>query len=379
MVGMLTSEEAARRLGVKLTTLYAYVSRGLLVAQRSGDRRSLFEVDDVEALARRRRSNERGEARLVTIATSVTEIRSEGHRYRGEPAVQLAERVSFEHVAELLWGVDSGPWEAVPIGPPPMSALADRLRWAVVMSGGADPLRSDLREAAVGRAARTIVATMVATLDDGAAADHPVAVADRLATVLSSVRGPAVSDAVRAALVLLADHELAVSTLAVRTAASTRSDPYDAVLAGLGTASGPLHAGASRAAHLMLVDTERHGAAAALDDALRWQGHAPGFGHLLYEADPRFGVLWSFVQRLGDPERLEVVDSVLSLATERGLPRPNVDLALAALGYVAGMDVEAGSVLFKVARVAGWVAHYLEELSERPLRYRVRAVYVTRG
>jgi citrate synthase len=376
---MLTSEEAARRLGVKLTTLYAYVSRGLLVAHRSGDRRSLFEVDDVEALARHRRPTERGEARLVTIATSVTEIRPEGHRYRGEPAVQLAERASFERVAELLWGVGSGPWEASPIGAPPVSALADRLRWAVVMSGAADPLRSDLREPAVGRAARTIIATMVATLGDEKPADRPVAVADRLAGVLSSVSGPAVSDAIRAALVLLADHELAVSTLAVRTAASTRSDPYDAVLAGLGTAGGPLHAGASRAAHLMLVDSERHGVAAALDDALRWQGQAPGFGHLLYDADPRFAVLWSFVRRLGEPERLQVLDSVLALATERGLPRPNVDLALAALSYAAGMDAETGSVLFKVARVAGWIAHYLEELAERPLRYRVRAVYVTRG
>ena len=99
----------------------------------------------------------------------------------------------------------------------------------------------------------------------------------------------------RAALVLLADHELATSTVAVRTAASTRADVYDAVLAGLGTIYGPLHGGASRLAHLLLEDAARRGAAAALDDALRWQNGAPGFGHFLYDADPRFAALWPFV------------------------------------------------------------------------------------
>ena len=46
-----------------------------------------------------------------------------------------------------------------------------------------------------------------------------------------------------------------------------------------------------------------------------------------------------------------------------------MDYALAALCFVSETDAEAGGVLFKVARVAGWVAHYLEELTERPLRY----------
>lgn len=57
---MLDSEEAARRLGVKLPTLYAYVSRGLIASERSTDgRRSLFAADDVERLARRARAANR--------------------------------------------------------------------------------------------------------------------------------------------------------------------------------------------------------------------------------------------------------------------------------------------------------------------------------
>jgi citrate synthase len=381
MAGALTSEEAARRLGVKLPTIYAYVSRGILISHRSADgRRSLFDVGEVEALARRSRTGQRTEGRLATVATSVTELRPEGPLYRGVPATELVVTEPLEAVADLLWQVGPGPWEAAPVGPIPVTTVDDRLRWAVVMSGSADPLRSDLRDVAVAHAGRTIVATMVASLagspENGAETRVPIA--DRLAARLVSAPDRATTDAVGAALVLLADHELASSTVGVRIAASTRSDVYDAVLAGLGVVNGPLHGGASRQAHLLLADAEHRGSAAALDDALRWQGLAPGFGHFFYEdGDPRFDALIPLVERLAPAGRLEVIASVIALAADRGFPGPNIDLGLAALSFAAGMDAEAGSVLFKIARVVGWVAHYLEELTETPLRYRARAVYVT--
>jgi citrate synthase len=380
MAGMLSSEEAARRLGVKLSTIYAYVSRGLLVSHRSADdRRSLFEVGDVEALARRSRTGQRTEGRLATVATSVTELRAEGPLYRGVPATALVGVKSFEEVADLLWGVDPGPWTPVDVGPVPVRTFDDRLRWAVVMTGSVDPLRSDQRDVAVAQAGRTIIATMIASLgsssDSAAVGESPIA--DRLAARLVELPDDATVAAVGASLVLLADHELASSTLAVRIAASTRSDVYDAVLAGLGVVNGPLHGGASRQAHLLLADAELRGSAAALDDALRWHRSAPGFGHFFYEdRDPRFEALHPLVDRVASGARREVVDSVMALAADRGLPRPNIDFGLAALSFATGMDAEA-SVLFKIARVAGWVAHYLEELREPPLRYRARAVFVT--
>jgi citrate synthase len=376
---MVTSEEAARRLGVKVPTLYAYVSRGALSSHRSPDgRRSLFDVADLDALARRSRTGQRTEGRLATVATAVTEIRDEGPVFRGRAATEMAGTQSFETVADLLWQVAPGPWESASIGPAPVTSLSDRLRWAVVMSGSVDPLRSDLRNVAVAQAARTIIASMVGALGGmGPGSASGSTMATRLTWAFVASPPDALTEAVRAALVLLADHELASSTVAVRIAASTRSDVYDAVLAGLGTVNGPLHGGASRQAHVLLEDAARRGSAAALDDALRWQGGAPGFGHFLYESDPRFEVLYPFVEQLVPTTRLDVVASMIDLAATRGLPRPNIDLGLAALSFVSGMDAEAGGVMFKVSRVAGWVAHYLEELTERPLRYRARAVYVT--
>src|SRR5271154_6248351 len=102
---LIESEEAARRLGIKLSTLYAYVSRGTIRAHRATDtRRSLFELEDVEALARRARGGKQIETRLATIHTSVTHLDERGPSYRGVLATELcAERRPFEAVAERLW------------------------------------------------------------------------------------------------------------------------------------------------------------------------------------------------------------------------------------------------------------------------------------
>ncbi len=406
---MLRSDEAARRLGVKVTTLYAYVSRGLLVSHPApGGRRSLFDLDEVERLARRSRQGKSVESRIATITTSITQLADDGPLFRGRRATDLAIECPFEDVAGLLWGVaDDGPsalpWLPSVVGDPPGFGSSDRMRWAVVMAGALDPLRSDLRPEAVVRLARRLVATMVEVLagptgrmaDAASSVDRfgrpPPAglvladgteragsIAERLAAKLSPAPSQDLTRAVNAALVLMADHELATSTMAVRVAASTRADPYGAVLAGLGTIAGPLHGGASQLVHTLLVDARRLGVELALNETLRWRGSLPGFGHIAYEhGDPRWPVLLGHFDGLARPEDAQLVRSLLELAEQHTIPAPNVDLGLAALAWATGMAPDAGQTLFTVARVAGWVAHYLEELEERPLRYRARAVYAT--
>ena len=66
---------------------------------------------------------------------------------------------------------------------------------------------------------------------------------------------------------------------------------------------------------------------------------------------------------------------MIELAAAHEVPLPNCDLALAALSWGTGMPPDAGRTIFTVARIAGWTAHYQEELTERPLRFRARAVY----
>ena len=417
MARMLESDEAARRLGVKVATLYAYVSRGQLTSHPGpSGRRRLFDMEEVERLARRSRESKTVETRMVTVTTGITQLTDEGPVFRGRPAAGLATAMTYEEVADLLWQAGggagagdgivgppdrrSGPaeeWLPYPLGRPPRIGSWDRMNWAVLMSGALDPLRADLRPEAVIRAARRVAASMVDVLppmgdgrlgarvppsrlmlDDGTVVDGSLA--GRLASRLSPAPSVDLVRGVNAALVLLADHELATSTVAVRVAASTRADLYHSVLAGLGTMSGPLHGGASQLAYSLLVEAERHGVERALDDTLRWQGVLPGFGHTVYKSgDARFTVLLGLFERLASPEQVELVGAVVRLAADHTIPLPNVDLALAAMAWATGMPPDAGRTMFAVARVAGWTAHYLEELGEKPLRYRPRAVYASTG
>ncbi|TGV74946.1 citrate synthase, partial [Mesorhizobium sp. M00.F.Ca.ET.158.01.1.1] len=78
------------------------------------------------------------------------------------------------------------------------------------------------------------------------------------------------AEAIRRALVLLADHELNASTFAARVAASTGASPAAGLLAGLGALSGLRHGGAGEAVMQVAEDASSHGSDAALR---RWLGH----------------------------------------------------------------------------------------------------------
>src|SRR5580693_9151140 len=202
---MLTTEEAARRLGVKVPTLYAYVSRGLLESHPDPSRRgSLFDLDDIEALAARSRGGRQTATRLATITTGVTQLDQHlGPIYRGRLATELAASSSFEEVAELLWQAEQGDWSAPDLGPCPLTATLDRMRWALVLCGATDPLRSDLRPDAVTRAARRCVAALTDAVGDAPRGeDGGATIAARLTPRLTASAAAVPAAAVNAALVL---------------------------------------------------------------------------------------------------------------------------------------------------------------------------------
>jgi citrate synthase len=209
----------------------------------------------------------------------------------------------------------------------------------------------------------------------GSAAAAGQSIAERLAAGLCpSPDRPGLTAVLQAALVLLADHELAASTLAARVAASVRADPYAVVATGLGAVGGALHGGASLGAELMLASAnEPADAPRVVGELLRRGERIPGFGHFVYETDdPRSVKLLSMIRDFApDSVRLAVADAVLAEASRRALPEPNIDFALAALVDVAGLIRGAGEAVFAVARCAGWLAHALEEYARRtPIRPR---------
>ncbi|MES9521496.1 citrate/2-methylcitrate synthase [Streptomyces capoamus] len=394
----LTTKETAEFLGVKPETVYAYVSRGLLSSRREpGGRASTFDAKEVEALARRNRreaAGSPGSGGDLSVRTRITLIEQDRYFYRGADAVELAARHSYEEVAEWLWTGRTSPGAAfrapgatVEVARRAVDALSehaspvDRLRVAAVAAAAEDPLRFDLSEEAVLSTARILVPTLVAALppagyerkDDGP-------LAHRLWTRLTG--RPADEASLRVldtALALLADHDLAASTLAVRVAASARAHAYAAVSAGLGVLEGPLHGAASGLAHRMLLDVLDQGTAVPVIAAeLRAGRRVPGLGHRLYAGeDPRARALFGLLEELPGAESALLAARDIVTTTARHTPlHANVDLALAVFTASSGMQATAGETIFAVARTAGWIAHALEEYGERPLRMRPSGHYV---
>ena len=406
MTDYLTAAEAARRLGVKPATLYAYVSRGVLSRVRAPDgRASLFNADEVERLARRGRPRRPPGVADITVESAITEITGDRLRFRGLDATRLAVSRTFEEVAELLWTGELGaarePWQARPealaAGRAAQAALPggtlplERLQVIVPAMAATDPLRLQLDPAAVTAAGRSIVAGMVgclpSTVTSGPVTSGPVTsgpgepVAERLWSRLCDRRAsPGLLRAMSAALVLLADHELAASTLAARAAASVRADPYAVVGTGLGAMSGALHGGASLGAETLMAAASGPGdVPRVVAELLRRGEKIPGFGHFVYRGgDPRAIVLLDLVRRAAPKSgQLAVADAVFAEVRQKSLPEPNIDFALATLVRVAGMVRGAGEAIFAVARTAGWIAHALEAYAG-PGPLRPRAVYTGR-
>jgi citrate synthase len=191
---------------------------------------------------------------------------------------------------------------------------------------------------------------------------------------------PGLRRALSSALVLLADHELAASTLAVRAAASVRADPYAVVETGMGAMSGALHGGASLGAETLLAAASSpEDVPRVVGELLRRGERVPGFGHFIYKVgDPRAVLLFDLMRRAAPKSRpLAVAEAVLAEVRRKSLPEPNIDLAIATLVQVAGMIRGSGEAIFAVARTAGWIAHALEAYSG-PGPLRPRAVYTGR-
>lgn len=380
LVATLTTAEAAARLGVKPDTLYAYVSRGLLRSTRgTGGRPSTFDAADVDALAARRGAGRRPTGVAETITTELTLSADDAVYFRGLDATELARTETPDRVAALLWlgsrdaelpepDLDDvvGPVRDLVARMPGRPRPTDRLRVAVATLAALDPWRFDLTPEAVVATGMRCRRGMVGALGGGGL--WPALARDPAA--------PEPPEVLRTALVLLADHGLAASTMAARVAASARAHPYAVVSAGLGALDGPVHGTASTAAFRFL-DEALDDPEAAVAERLRAGQRLPGFGHSIYrERDPRTAVL---LELIGGTEEAALVGRLSSAAAGRPGVFPNVDLALAALAHVHGMRPEAGEAIFAVARTIGWIAHALEQYDEPGLRFRVEGVYVGRG
>jgi len=387
----ISTAQAAGILGVKTETVYAYVSRGLLhpvrATGRTGGRHSEFDHREVERVAARRRRGGRAGALDVLVETELTMLDPAGRLYfRGRDVSMLARTGTFEDVAALLWGIepDGAPWaspenatSAIVQAGRAMAGTAtelDRVRLAVGVLAGFDPDRDDRTVAHVTTAGRAMVSAGL-LVQPSRSEPTGSRVVHRLWAALSA-RAP--SDAeiatLEAALILLTDHELAPSTLAARVAASAWTDPYLVVLAGLAAVSGSLHGRTSTPAAVMLRAAIDSGDVTGTVARAHTDVGTPGFGHKVYQGpDPRAETLLDLVAGL-DTEHWPVIDAALTAGSAATGREANVDFALAAFVVSTGLPISAGELTFGIARLAGVIAHAIEEYEHR-LRFRPRAIY----
>jgi citrate synthase len=388
----LRAADAAARLGVSRTTLYAYVSRGYLRSQTTPgpSRERAYSREDVERLRRRteeRRHPEKAAAHALQwgmpiLESSIALIDGTALYYRGHDAVDLARSRTLAEVASLVWsgGIET-PLPRVPslrvASRTPLSSLPFAARAHVMLAETAahDPAAFDLRQQRVIVTGWRIM-HLLARAATGSKGGATATIDQQLARAwMVSGRG---ADILRAALILCADHELNVSSFTARCVASANSSPYAVVIAGLAALQGTRHGGASARVEATLAALRRERRLeAAFAARLRRGEPIDGFGHQLYQqGDPRATALLAMLrEHYGRTAEFGFVDAVVRTAAAVAHERPNIDFALAAIARTLRLPAGAPFTLFAIGRTIGWIGHAIEQYATGQL-IRPRAKYV---
>jgi citrate synthase len=380
---LLTATQAADRLGVKLDTLYAYVSRGRLQSVGvPGSRERRYRAEDVEALLAMRdggrpaRSAE-AEALMPVIGSSICLIENGRFFYRGKDAIRLSDKATLEDVAGLLWRAEAGDdpdrvgLERLPDNVP-LSGHIERCQITLAAMAAEDLLAVDLTQTGVIRTGRRILRTLTASVAAVPSSPEPVHRQLAMAWGLEETG----AEILRRCLVLIADHELNASTFVARCIASTGATPYAVVSAALGALSGRRHGGASARAEALFAELARGGDVMAVMAGRLARGEdLPGFGQFLYPAgDPRATtILAAITQAL--PGARALIESAAAAGTRLTGRPPNVDFALAAAATALALPRNSALAIFIVGRAVGWIAHAIEQY-ESSILIRPRARYV---
>jgi citrate synthase len=202
---------------------------------------------------------------------------------------------------------------------------------------------------------------------------------------------PVAAEALDLLFILHADHEQNASTSTVRLAGSTGANPYAAISAGVSALWGPAHGGANEAVLDML---DGIGSVANIDKFLARvkdkndNVRLMGFGHRVYKNfDPRARIIrdmcYKVLQRLGrkDNPLLDLAQRLeeIALKDEYFVSRklyPNVDFYSGIIYSALGIPRSMFTVMFAIARTAGWVAHWQEMVSDPQMKIgRPRQLY----
>ncbi|KOP25847.1 citrate synthase [Hapalosiphon sp. MRB220] len=184
-------------------------------------------------------------------------------------------------------------------------------------------------------------------------------------------------------LILHAEHTMNASTFSARVTASTLTDPYAVVASAVGTLGGPLHGGANEEVIQMLEEIDSvENVRPYIEDRLQRKAKIMGFGHRVYKVkDPRATILQNLAEQLfakfGNDKFYDIAQEMERVVEEKlgnkGI-YPNVDFYSGLVYRKLGIPTDLFTPIFAIARVAGWLAHWKEQLAENRI-FRPTQVY----
>lgn len=395
----LKAKEAAELLNISISTLYAYVSRGLIRSEQSaeGKRQRRYYAEDIEKLLARKEGR-RNPEKLAKDAlhwgapvldSAITLIDKDKLYYRGYDVEVLARENIIEDVAALIWtqdinsakelfGIDvsAQKYEMMLLHMGMDGAALNTVQelQTFLPSAAADDLAAyDLRPKSVATTGARIMRLMASV----AAGEVPedISVSAMLQQGWCPKDEKAIS-IINAALIVAADHELNASSFAARVVASAGSTPYASVLAGLSALQGVKHGGYMERVEALLDEiSSPEKVRDVLGGRLRRGETIPGFGHALYaNNDPRARVLLELLaEQYGDSKEWQVAQAVIKTVDDLIGQFPTIDTALVVLSRVLNLPEGSSLAIFALGRTVGWIGHAIEQYeTDRLIRPRAR-------
>ncbi len=184
-------------------------------------------------------------------------------------------------------------------------------------------------------------------------------------------------------LILHAEHTMNASTFSARVTASTLTDPYAVVASAVGTLGGPLHGGANEEVIQMLEEIGSvENVRPYIEDCIQRKAKIMGFGHRVYKVkDPRATILQDLAQQLfakfGHDKYFDIAQEMERVVEEKLAHKgiyPNVDFYSGLVYRKMEIPTDLFTPIFAIARVAGWLAHWKEQLEENRI-FRPTQVY----
>jgi citrate synthase len=195
---------------------------------------------------------------------------------------------------------------------------------------------------------------------------------------------PAVRKILDACLILHAEHTMNASTFSGRVTGSTLANPYTVISSAIGTLTGPLHGGANEEVLEMLDEIgSTDNVRPWLENAVTQKKKIMGLGHRVYKVkDPRATVLQELAENVfAETTRPKNYDLAIELErVAAGIlgPKgiyPNVDFYSGIIYAALGFPRDVFTPIFAISRVAGWLAHWMEQLKNNRI-FRPEQIYV---